>query len=257
VLTPFDPEPQPSELVALAHELGIDVAQTRDANGPRVRRWLRAVAPDAYVVCGFPHLLGPEVLGLARRGGLNLHPGRLPADRGPAPLFWALKAGRTTVGWTLHVLERGEDAGDVVASGEVSFAPGARGMDVLEQVALSATPALVKSLRGLLDGDLVRTPQPPPSGPRGPRPGFRDGRIDPGRPAQAVFTFVAGCAGRYPLFVESAGDRFFVADALSYDTDGQLAFEYALTGDRLLLRCDPGVVELLLREDGALFSPDY
>lgn len=247
----------PSALEAEAHRLGVDVVRTGDANQPRVVAMLRRAAPDLMVVAGFPHLLAPSVLRLSRRGGLNVHPGRLPDERGPAPLFWALKAGRTELGWTIHVLDAGEDSGDVVAAGNLDFDPGTHGETLLARIAEAAAPALVRACRGALDGDLVRTPQGPPSRLRAHRPRFRDGRLDPGRPAVQVFTFVAGCAGRYPLFVESAGDRYFVAEALSFDPDAELAFEYVLTGDRLLLRCQPGVVELRLREDGALFASDY
>lgn len=244
-------------LQVAAQALGVDVLRTQNANDPGVVRRLERLRPDLFVVCGFPHLFGPRLLGLPRRGGLNLHPGHLPEERGPAPLFWALKSGRTDIGWTVHVLDRGEDTGDIVASGEVSFDPGERGEAVLALVAKAASPALVRACRGALEGDLVRSPQGPAVRPRAHRPVFRDGRIDPGHPARSVFTFVAGCAGRYTLFVESAGDRYFVEDALGFDEEGRLAFEYALTGDRLLLRCDPGVVELRLKEDGALFAADY
>lgn len=249
--------PPAGSLIAAAHTLGVDGMRVQDPNHPDVLRAVGRLRPDALVVAGFHQPLGSLLIGLAARGGLKLHPGRLPEDRGPAPVFWALKAGRTELGWTVHMLEDPDDDGDIVASGAVSFTPGARAADVLAAMADAATPALVRAVRALLDGDLVRVPQAKPTGLRGPRPGFRDNRIDPGRPAEAVYTFVAGCAGRYPLFVESAGDRFFIADALSFDPTGRLGFEYALTGDRLLLRCHPGVVELLLREGGAVFAPDY
>lgn len=247
----------PGGLVEDAQTLGIDAVRTGNANAHRTRRWLTELSPDLLIVCGFHHLLAPPLLELSRRGGLNLHPGRLPDERGPAPLFWALKEGRTRIDWTLHVLDEGEDTGDVVQTGSVDTEAGDRGLAILEAIATAAAPALVRTVRAALDGDLVRVPQASPTRPRHPRPRFRDGRIEPDRPAEAVYTFVAGCAGRYPLFVESAGDRFFVADALSFDGKASLAFDYVLTGDRLLLRCQPGLVELLLKEDGALFAPDY
>lgn len=244
-------------LVGFASELGLDAVRTGNANAHRTRNWLTQIQPDLFVVCGFHHLLSPALLALPRCGGLNLHPGALPAERGPAPLFWALKSGRTDLTWTIHVLDTGEDSGDVVQAGAYQAQPGQRGLAILEEMAVAATPALIRAVRGALDGDLVRSPQPAPNGLRAPRPSFRDGRIDPGRSAQAVYTFVAGCAGRYSMFLESAGDRYFIEDARSYDPDAKLAFEYALTGDILLLRCSPGVVELRLKEDGALFSADY
>lgn len=244
-------------LAAAARGHGLDVLRTTHANDPVVLARLRALEPDAFLVAGFPHLFSPQLLGLARLGGLNLHPGRLPEERGPAPLFWALAEGRTTVTVTLHVLDRGEDTGDVVAAKEMSFEPGLDAQDILALLGQTMAPLAVRSLRALLAGDLVRVPQRKENAGRRPRPKFRDGRIDPRRTAREVYTFVAACARHHSLHVECGGDRFFIARAVSFDPEARLDFEYALTGDRLLLRCHPGLVELELREDGALFSSEY
>lgn len=240
-----------------AHRLGIDVVRTSDANCAAVRAAIQKQAPDAIVIAGFPHLLSKRTLEIPAKGGLNVHPGRLPQERGAAPLFWALKEGKTEITVTIHVLDEHEDAGDIVASTKVSFEPGEEGQQVLDRCAKAAAPLLIKAVRSLLAGDLVRVPQDRTSIGRCPRPGFRDGRIDPERSAKEVFTFVAGCAGAYSLFAECGGDRFFVERAVSYDEAASLSFEYVLTGDRLILRCNPGVVELLLKEEGALFTAEY
>ena len=178
-------------------------------------------------------------------------------QRGPAPLFWALRDGQTKLGFAIHILDEGEDTGDVVAAGEYEVSPGMEGPEILLRCAWAAAPHLIRSVRGLVAGDLVRTAQPKAPTKRCPRPKFRDGQIDPSRSAQDVFTFVAGCAKAYSLFVEIAADRFFVRRAVSFDLSARLPCEYLLTGDVLLLRCDPGVVELELKRDGALFSAEY
>lgn len=249
--------PRPHDLIQTAHDRGIDVVRTSWANDGRVVRRLAERAPNAYVVSGFPHLLSPEVLAIPKRGGLNLHPGALPEERGPAPLFWALKEGRTTIRWTIHMLTEQEDAGDVVSKGEITFQPGTHGQDILRAVSAAAAPWLIRALRSLFAGDIVRTPQSRNAARRRRRPRFRDGLVDTQRSAEEVFTFVSGCARSYSLFVESADDRFFIDGALSYDPLAQTDYDWVLTGDRLLLRCHPGVVELQLKADGALFAAEY
>ena len=244
-------------LTAEANRLGIDVVRTDDANCAAVVSAIEKLSPDAFVVAGFPHLLSRGLMGRFRRGGLNVHPGRLPEERGASPLFWALKEGRTTIGWTIHVVDEGEDSGDVVASGEMSFERGTDGQEILKRCAEAALPILIKSVRGLIDGDLVRAPQANERAGRCPRPAFRDGKIDPSRPADAVYTFVGGCAQSYSVFAECGGDRFFIKQPISWDNDATLAFEYVLTGDSLILRCNPGVVVLELKEEGAIFTATY
>ncbi|MCC7385728.1 MAG: hypothetical protein IT384_28015 [Deltaproteobacteria bacterium] len=241
----------------LAHDLGIDALTTSDPDALRARAELNARAPEAFVVGGFPRLLSRQVLALPRRGGINVHPGRLPTERGPSPVFWALREGRTRLGFTVHMLDAGEDTGDIISGGEYAIEPGTDLQDVLRRCALSAAPQMVRAVRGLLAGDLVRIPQPRDVRARCPRPGFRDGRIDPSKPAEAVLTFVAGCARSHSLFVEIAGDRFFVAGVRSCDPRRVLPCEYILTGDRMLLRTNPGVVELELKDGGVIFSAEY
>lgn len=226
-------------------------------NAARCRVAIGEVKPDAFVIAGFPQLLSPEVLKIPQRGGINLHPGRLPDERGPSPLFWSLREGRAEVDFTVHVLDAGEDTGDIVSIGHMKFPPGTPGLEVLTACARIAAPQLLRALRGLLDGDLVRTPQPKGGGHRRPRPAFKDGRIDAGKSAEAVFIFAGGCAASFSIFAEVANDRFFIRRAVSYDMSANLGFEYVLTGDRLILRCNPGIVELELKEEGALFSAEY
>jgi methionyl-tRNA formyltransferase len=256
-LRPHEERGASTDLSKAAHDLGIDVLRTSDANDPSSVVAIRSRRPDALIVAGFPHLLSKAILDLARCGGVNVHPGRLPEERGPSPLFWALKDGRTTIGFAIHILDEREDAGALLASGTIDFTPGTDGRDVLAGCATAAVPHLIGVVRSLLAGESIRFPQDEALARRRPRPKFRDGLIDPSRPARDVFTFVGGCARAYSLFVECGGDRFFVARAESYDDAATLGFEYVLTGDRLILRCSPGVVELSLREEGALFSAEY
>jgi methionyl-tRNA formyltransferase len=155
------------------------------------------------------------------------------------------------------MLDPGEDTGDVVAEAPFEISPGMSGRQALERAALAAAPLLVRSVRALQAGDLVRTLQRKEGAGRCPRPSPQDCRVDPGLSAEQVYTYVAGCAGSYPVFVECGGDRFFIATAVSFDVDAPMSFEYLLSGDQLLLRCRPGVVELELKPGGALFTAEY
>ena len=247
-----------ANLVQAAHEYGIDSLVSSDCNALRTRARLQSVEADIFVIAGFPQLLKPSVLSLVQKGGLNVHPGKLPEQRGPAPLFWALKNGDSALNYTIHVVDEGEDTGDVVSSGSFSFEPGTPGRNLLQQCGLEAAPHLVRAVRGLWDGDLVRTRQTRIKAGRCPRPKYRDNLIDASMTAEQVFSFVGGCAGAYPIFAECGGDRFFIKNAASYSIENSLPCEFMLTGDRLLLRCHPGVVELTLRpKGGAVFSGEY
>ncbi|MBK6686672.1 MAG: hypothetical protein IPG45_19550 [Deltaproteobacteria bacterium] len=249
--------PEASDLTQAAHGFGIDVWSTTQAHHPTLLEAMAETRPEVLVIAGFSHLLKPSVLALAERGGLNLHPGHLPAERGPAPVYWALKAGRTQFGWTVHRLDPGEDSGEVVTVGELSVEPGTTGQAIHERLAEAGAPALVAATRALLSDTLVSTPQATIGVGRCPRPTLADRRLDQGQSAKAVYTFVAGCSPSHRLWAEVAGDRFFVAQAIGYDPEARLDYDFVLLGDRLLLACQPGVVELELTRDGAIFSAEY
>lgn len=245
------------DLVNAAHELGIDAVETTDANQLRLLRILASLKPELFVVAGFPHLFSPALLQLASRGAVNIHPGRLPEERGPAPLFWRLKSGATEVDLTLHLLDAGEDSGPIVARDRFAFEPGEDAQAILKRAAQLACPHLIKAVRGLLQGELVLQIQNASQASRKPRPKFSDGQIDPSLPARAVFAMVSALAPYYSLFVDIARDRYFIEGAVDYDETATLPVEYALLGDTLILRCHPGVVRLRLKPGGALFASDY
>ena len=243
-------------LSELALELDIEVLELDDPGSIRARAEIHKAEPDAFIVAGFHRLLPKTTLSLARLGGLNVHPGSLPNERGPSPLFWALKAGMMRHDYTIHVLDEGEDTGDIVATGSFDSAIGMTMTDIYQRCAESAAHQLIRTTRGLLAGDLVRTPQPR-RGQRKPRPDFTDCRNDSELPAESVFHFVTACAAQYSVWAECAGDRFFIERAVSYDPRAGLDYDFVLAGDRLILRCRPGTVELSLKPEGVIFSAEY
>jgi methionyl-tRNA formyltransferase len=79
-----------------------------------VYNWLEAQQPNIVFIYGYRHLL--DVTQFARRGVtvFNIHPGPLPAFRGPVPVFWQLKLGVSHLCLSIHVLSQRFDDGPVV-----------------------------------------------------------------------------------------------------------------------------------------------
>lgn len=55
---------------------------------------------------------------------LNIHFGPLPENRGPDPIFWTLKEGKTLAHITIHMISDEFDSGDIVAEKTVTIFPG-------------------------------------------------------------------------------------------------------------------------------------
>lgn len=74
---------------------------------------------DFQVSLGFPFRLKPY-----GSKTLNVHFGELPENRGPAPLFWTLKAGRKIAYITIHELAESYDSGRILSLKGHSILPG-------------------------------------------------------------------------------------------------------------------------------------
>lgn len=73
---------------------------------------------DWYLLLSWKHLMSPCLLGLPRKGVINLHYSLLPAYRGVYPVNWAIAEGATKTGVSYHLVDERIDAGDVLCQAE-------------------------------------------------------------------------------------------------------------------------------------------
>jgi methionyl-tRNA formyltransferase len=240
------PEFEPS-IVSLAWERGIpalEVARERDS---RTMAELAAYAPEVACVACWPRWLPLELLQLPPAGFLNLHPSLLPAHRGPAPLFWALRQGDGRVGVTVHQMDATLDGGDILTQEALDVPEGVGGAALEERCARVGGRLLVASLVALATGDARRTPQVAGEGSYEPWPGPDDFVVPPDRPARWAFNFLRG-AGHWggPLTIAVTDERFTVRAALDYTGEGTLGTAYRRRGSDMWLQCAPGILHALV-----------
>ncbi len=86
---------------------------------PGIIAALEPLAPDLIVSAYFPYRLPAPVLAMARLGGVNLHPARLPWYAGASPLHAMLLNGDELRfgGMTLHCMTENFDAGPIIGAG--------------------------------------------------------------------------------------------------------------------------------------------
>ncbi|MBM3650665.1 MAG: hypothetical protein FJX11_23055, partial [Alphaproteobacteria bacterium] len=86
-----------------------------DINARAALDLIRRFAPDLVISFHFDQILQPAFLEAAACPVVNVHPALLPAHRGPCPSFWALAAGDSRVGVTVHrIVDATIDAGPVL-----------------------------------------------------------------------------------------------------------------------------------------------
>lgn len=93
--------------------------QLRD---PGTAAQLRALRPDIGVSAFFGFILKPEIIHLSPCGCINLHSAYLPYNRGWHTNVWPILEG-SPAGATIHYIDAGVDAGDIIAQRRMAVEP--------------------------------------------------------------------------------------------------------------------------------------
>jgi methionyl-tRNA formyltransferase len=177
----------------------------------RIIELLAAEPVDFIFSFYFRRLLPARLLGLARRGALNMHGSLLPRYRGRAPINWAILRGESETGATLHYMVERADAGDIVDQQRVPIEIDDTAFDVSRKVTDAAAIVLKRSLPRLLDGTAHRLPQRALRDQYFGRRGPEDGRIDWSQPAKAIHDLVRAVAPPFPgAFTDIDGERWWI-----------------------------------------------
>ena len=237
--------PRTEMLAHLAHAAGIPVYETADVNAPDAIRALRRFDLDFMVCVGFDRLFSPELLGVTRRGGINCHPSRLPALRGPAPIFWALRNGARSLGVSIHGLDPQEDHGPIFAQEGFVLPHLASTGDIYRIAGDLAGRMLSELLPGMADGTAPSEPQDHSRATRAPRPKAEDAYFEPERwSCQALLNFACAAPFSRAAWTRLGDDTFHVRRGIGFEADRKLPAQYILQDARLFVQCRDGVAEL-------------
>ena len=90
---------------------------------PRVRTWIEKIAPKLVVAARFSFIFDDALISAIPCGILNVHPGPLPNYAGLFPVFHQMLAREKQLGCTVHFVNRGIDAGNIIATEWIDFDP--------------------------------------------------------------------------------------------------------------------------------------
>jgi len=178
--TPLNP------MRALATEHGTPVHDPESINASTARMVLASYQPDLLVVCDYGQILKPEVLELARLGGINLHVSLLPKYRGAAPINWALLCGETELGVTVIHMTPQLDAGPAIAQGGIPVGEYETAAEVEPRLAELGVPLVMDSIARLAAGTAQAIPQDAALVTKAPRLKKEQGAIDWSRSAEQI-----------------------------------------------------------------------
>jgi methionyl-tRNA formyltransferase len=78
---------------------------------------------DTGLMLAFPYKIPASIYQLPANGFYNVHPGMLPAYRGPDPVFQQIKNKEKYAGVTIHKVDNDYDTGPVVISEQIKLVP--------------------------------------------------------------------------------------------------------------------------------------
>ncbi len=151
---------RPSPVKVLALEAGVPIIQPRKTHQPPAFEQLQAWAPDFLVVVAFGQILRQAVLDLPRVMPVNVHASLLPRWRGAAPIQYAIRAGDAETGITTMQMDAGMDTGPILLQRAVPIAPDETGQSLHDKLAPLGAELLLRTLDGVLAGEVVPRPQP-------------------------------------------------------------------------------------------------
>src|SRR5579875_3991875 len=176
----------------------------------RIRSW----APAVIYSFNYRRLLPRAVLQCASIAALNVHPSKLPAYRGRAPINWVLVNGERETGVTLHHMVERADAGDIVAQQTVAIDDSDTALTLSRKLTPLAADLITRFHPLIVAGTAPRAAQDLSAGSYFGRRTPADGRIDWNWPARRIFNLVRAVTHPYPgAFCTAAGRKLLVWQA--------------------------------------------
>ncbi|MEN6559001.1 MAG: methionyl-tRNA formyltransferase [Thermoguttaceae bacterium] len=175
-----------SSIRAVAQRHAVPIVDPEDVNAPESRARLAEFGADLLVVCDYGRILSPAALGVACRGGVNLHASLLPKYRGAAPIAWALWNGDTTTGVTVIHITPELDAGPCIAQQAVPIGPDETAAQLEPRLAELGARLVCETIDRMESGRIESLLQDPTLASRAPKLKKSDGLVDWTRDAEAL-----------------------------------------------------------------------
>ncbi len=238
----------PSLIKQSAQAKGIAVEQPENVNAPEALALIAAYAPDLLVTAAYGQILSPELLGLSRLGGINLHGSILPKYRGAAPVARAIERGESETGVTVIRMTPRIDAGGMLAFARTPIDPAETAGELEDRLALVGAPLVLQTIQAIADGTAEVLPQSKSKVTKAPKLSKDDGWIDWTLPSQTVHNLVRAMQP-WPLasttWLRPTGPvRLIIHRSEVVDGQGQPGQVLEALGDRLVVAAGEGAVRL-------------
>lgn len=185
---------QQSAVKQFALEHHLPIAQPEKLKSPDFFAQIQAWQPDIQIVVAF-RMLPESIWSFPPMGTLNVHGSLLPQYRGAAPINWAIINGEKETGVTTFRLQHAIDTGDTLLQEKIVIPPTMTAGELHDTMMEVGATTLVKTLKGLIAGSIVATPQADATHLKhAPKLFTQDCTIDWTKPVEQVHNLIRGLA---------------------------------------------------------------
>jgi methionyl-tRNA formyltransferase len=150
---------RPSPVAVWAGANRLRVETPRRLRSDEGRSLLRGFAPDGLLLAAYGQLVPGDLLTIAPRPPLNVHPSLLPRHRGAAPVASTILAGDSVAGVSLMVMTAELDAGPVVAQWPLPLTGREMAPELEARLAQLAAEMVPSQLQAWAVGEIAALPQ--------------------------------------------------------------------------------------------------
>lgn len=237
---------RPSPVSAWARDADVRLATPLRLRSDEGRAALREWRPDGLLLVAYGQLVPDDLLAIAPRPPLNVHPSLLPRHRGAAPVAATILAGDPEGGVTLMVMEARLDAGPIVAQWRVQLT----GRETTPELEGSLARLAANEVPAELERWAAGTLEPRPQDERAAtlvRPFRReDGRLDWSRGATELDRQVRALQPWPGAWTTVDGRRLHVRRAHPLPGFDNVPIGALLPGDPVRVACGRGALGLEL-----------
>ena len=225
-----------------ARELGLELLQTEATEDPDSLAQIRAVAPQAGVVCAFGQLIREPLLSELEL--LNVHPSLLPRWRGAAPIERAIMAGDERTGVSIMRVTAGLDSGPVALQEEEPIEEDDDYASLAARLADRGGELLARALDLRAAGALELSEQDDGAATYAEKIEAADRRLDPARPAAELARVVRALHPHVGTYLELAGGERLGVLVASAEAGGPAPGGVEADGE-IVVGCAEGALRLV------------
>ena len=231
----------------LALEQNIPIIYVQNIHDPQFFAQIKAYEADFFVVACFPYLIPRSLWELPKLTSLNVHPSLLPEFRGPAPVFWQLRAGNEDFGITIHQLNQFFDQGKILLQKKVSLKDGMRGRAIDRLFGKIAAKMLVCLAANYSPTSNNATANSKHNSSYYPIPQASDFTIALTWSAKHSFNFMRGTEEwDFPYPIALTNRQFLLSRALAYSPAGKQTSLYKIEADIIMIQFAQGLLQAKL-----------